>query len=164
MSITIAKPTVLDLLLLCNQARPDEIMQYEALVGKEWVTEEVAVDFFVRDGTKFVLLEGDKPICAGGYDLIIPGVWHSWMVGTMENWDTHWRSITKYSRRVMDGLFEEGARRLQTCVLAERKKACEWYVRGLKMQFEGSMRNFGSNGETMDMYARIREIGNGQFK
>lgn len=153
----LAKPMLLDLLNLCAKARPDEIEQYEALLGKPWSMEEVAVDFFNRPGVKYVLLDDNKPIVAGGYDLIIPGVWHSWMIGTPDNWEQYWRSITKYSRMVMDDLFDGGARRLQTCVLASRVKTCEWYVRGLKMQLEGTMRGFGMKGEDMAMFSRIKE-------
>lgn len=153
----LAKPSILDLLRLCLNARPDEIEQYEALIGETWNAEAVAVDFFNRQGVKFVLLDDNRPIGAGGYDLVIPGVWHSWMIGTPDNWEHHWRSITKYSRRVMEELFNGGARRLQTCVLASRAKTCEWYTRGLKMQFEGSMRGFGMNGEDMAMFSRIKE-------
>jgi len=155
--IRVLEPTLRDLLIICHQARPDEISQYEALFGKEWDFEEVAADRFSRGGIKFVMLDEDKPIVAGGYDLILSGVWQSWMIGTMDNWETHWRSITKNTRKVMTELLDGGARRLQTCVLSSRKQTCEWYVRGLKMQYEGSLRQFGANGETMDMYARVKE-------
>jgi hypothetical protein len=149
-------PTLGDLMLLCSKARPDEIEQYEALVGEEWDTEKVAVDHWQRPGVKFVLVADGKPIVAGGFDPVIPGVLQSWMVGTMDTWESHWRSITKYSRRIMDELLESGARRLQTCVLTSRYETCEWYKRGLKMEFEGTFRRYGAHGESMDLYARIR--------
>lgn len=159
--IGLCQPTIMDLLILCRNARPDEIQQYEALVGMEWDPETVAVDHFNRPGVKYVLLDDDTAICAGGFDQIIPGVWHAWMVGTMDNWGTHWRSITKWTRRVMEAMLEQDARRIQLCVLNSRQKACEWYVRGLKMRLEGHMQEYGSNGETMDMYARVKESSHG---
>jgi hypothetical protein len=154
----LVKPTLLDFLRLTLNARDDEIEQYEALMGKEWDAERVAVEFFGKEGVSFMLAHDSTPVVAGGYDLIFPGVWHSWMIGTYDNWEKHWMSITKFSRRVMDDLLMGGARRLQTCVLESRTKTCEWYVRGLKMQYEGSWRNYGINGEAMAMYARIGSI------
>ncbi len=155
--MTLARPTILDLLHLCHNARPDEIVQYEALTGNEWTTAFVANEIYNQPGLKFVVLRDDVPIVAGGYRPLIAGVWDSWMVGTMADWETHWRSITKFSRKVMELMFEEnGARRLQTCALASRTKTCEWYVRALKMQQEGILRGFGVGGEDVAMFSRIR--------
>ena len=156
----LVQPTMLHLLHLCSQARPDEIAQYEALVGRRWDIDAVAVDHYNRIGVKFALLAPDgMPIAAGGWDPIIPGVWQSWMVGTMDNWDRHWRSLTKATRHVMDVLMDDGARRLQTNALASRTAACRWYEKGLKMRPEGVMHNFGVNGEAVAMYARTRPGG-----
>jgi hypothetical protein len=161
MTLALAQPTMLDLLRLCHDARPDEREQYEELSGIEWIPDEVAADLYGRSGVKFVLLNHDSlPIVAGGYMPIMDGVYDSWMVGTMSNWNSHWRSITKYTRKVMNLMFTEvNARRLQTSVLASRTAACEWYVRGLLMQREGLLRGFGATGADMAMYARINEDG-----
>jgi len=160
--IQLAHPTMMDLLILCHGARPDEIEQYQALTGNAWTTDGVANENYNRPGVKFVLLDDDRPIVAGGWDMVIEGVWQSWMVGTMENWETHWRSITKYTRTTMDLMFQNGARRLQTFATAERARACEWYVRGLKMEPEGVMRGFGANGEDMAVFAKLVRNGHGQ--
>lgn len=158
----LVQPTMLQLLTLTAQARPDEIEQYEALVAREWNVDDVANDHYNRIGVKFCLTTDDgTPVAAGGWDPIIDGVWQSWMVGTMDQWGRHWRSITKASRRVMDRLEESGARRLQTNALASRAAACQWYVKGLKMQPEGVMRGFGMNGEDVAMFARVKEGANG---
>jgi len=157
----LAEPTMIELLFLCSEAREDEIEQYEALVGV-WDFERAAIGFYNKFGIKFSLLNDEgTAICAGGWEEIIPGVWQSWMVGTDNYWEKYWRSITKYSRRVMDGLFDTGARRLQTGALASRVEACNWYVRGLKMEREGLCRSFGLKGEDMATFVRIKEISNG---
>lgn len=150
-------PTIEEALAICRNARPDEQEQYYALTGKTWNPERVVHEICHKQGPKWVALDGDKPFIMGGYDHVVNDVWQSWMVGTMADWRTHWRSITKVSRKVMDALLATGARRLQTCVLASREQTCEWYVRALKMTFEGNMRGFGANGETMAMYARVKE-------
>ena len=57
----------------------------------------------------------------------------------------------------MQGLFDAGARRLQTGALASRTKAHEWYVRGLKMKPEGVCEGFGLGGEDMATFVRLKE-------
>jgi hypothetical protein len=151
-------PTMLDLLRLAAAARPDEIAQYEALVGEKWNVDQVANGHFNRSGVKFTLVDdSDNPIVAGGYDMVGPQVWQSWMIGTSASWDAHWRSITKATRFLMDDLLANGARRLQTSALADRAMACKWYVKGLKMTPEGIMRGYGVNGEDVATFARLRE-------
>lgn len=154
----LTQPTLADLMMLSGEARPDEIEQYEAIVGRAWDRDTVAVGHYNRDGVKFLLADAatGQPVCAGGWDPAGPDVWQSWMVGTMTNWDQHWRSITKASRLVMQRLFDAGARRLQTNALASRVAACRWYERGLLMQREGVMRGYGVNGEDVAMFARLR--------
>lgn len=150
-------PTLTDLMILVGEARPDEIEQYEAILGVAWDRDTIAVDHYQRHGVKFVLVDdGGDPVCAGGWDIVGPDVWQSWMVGTMSHWDRHWRAITKASRLVMSGLFDQGARRLQTNALASRTAACHWYERGLLMRPEGVMRGYGVNGEDVAMFARLR--------
>jgi len=153
----LVQPSMMDLLRLCYDARQDEIEQYESLIGP-WDYEEAAIAFHHRVGLKFGLMNNEgEVVCAGGWDPVIPGVYQSWMVGTDENWKRYWRSITKHSRIVMDALMKDGARRLQTGALASRTRACDWYVRGLKMQYEGTCKNFGFKGEDMVTFVRLQE-------
>jgi len=156
------QPALMDLLALCLDARQDEIYQYEALIG-DWDYEVAAIAFFQRPGIKFGLLTDEGVVvCAGGWEEQIPGVWQSWMVGTDDFWKKYWLSITKASRRVMSGLLEDpSVRRLQTSALSSRRRACEWYERGLKMKYESTCKNFGFNGEDIDVYVRFKESCNG---
>lgn len=143
---------------LCERMRPDEIEQYIALTQHDTFNPDlVALTFMNMPGLKFTLIDDDcLPVCAGGYHEVLPGIWQSWMVGTMDGWEKHWRSITKGSRWLMDGLFQMGARRLQTTALASRAHALQWYERSLGMQREGVMRGYGRNGEDVVMYGRVR--------
>lgn len=146
-------------LYLCDRMRQDEIEQYVVLTAANGYDPEVAARGFMNTpGHKFTMLGPDGlPLCAGGWQEVYPGVWQSWMVGSMDAWDSHWRSITKACRWFMDGLFEMGARRLQTNALASRTRAIEWYERGLGMSREGTWKKFGVNGEDVACFARIRE-------
>lgn len=147
------------LLYLCGVMRQDEIDQYVALTGADRYDPEVAAKGFINtQGLKFtVLMRDNTPAAAGGYEEVMPGIWQSWMVGSQAGWDEQWRSITKATRWLMGGLFEMGARRLQTNALASRTAAIEWYERGLGMVREGVWRKFGRNGEDVVAFACVRE-------
>ncbi len=152
------RATMVDLLRMCQDARPDEIEQYKAFVGPEWNVEDVVNDLFNRAGFKFALMDGNLPFCVGGWEPLIEGVYQGWMVGTVDNWDKYWRSITKFCRQSVELMFNlEDTRRLQIGVLASREKTCEWYSRGMKFHYECTMKNFGLQGEDMAIYVKFRE-------
>lgn len=143
---------------LCDRMRPDEIEQYVALTHADSYDPEVAARGFMNTpGVKFTIVSRcGMPAAAGGYQEVMPGIWQSWMVGSVEGWAECWRSITKGSRWVMDGLFQMGARRLQTNALLSRTAAIEWYEQGLGLQREGVMRGMGRGGEDVVLYAAVR--------
>lgn len=155
----LVKPTLLDLIRLHADARPDEIEQYTAITGARWDVDELAHHHFGLDGVKFCLLDhaGD-PVVAAGFHPVGARTMRSWMVGSMDAWADHWRTITKITRRTMDTLISQDISRLETYALASRTQACEWYERGLHMQFEGIQRCRGMNGEDVAMYSRIRRV------
>lgn len=145
------------LMMLCGDARPDEMAQYQALTGRPWQRDAVAVDYFTRSGESFLLIDAaGNPVAAAGWEPIGRGVWQAWMVGTLDGWGKHWRSITKLCRMVMEHMLANGERRLQLCCLQSRYNARAWYARGLKMHHEGDMTQFGAGGETASLYARVR--------
>jgi len=143
---------------LCEQMRPDERDQFVAFSFAEGYDPEMAAKQLIGlSGVKFTGLGKDgMPIYAGGFFELRPGVWESWMVGSMEGWATHWRHMTKTARWLMQSLLDTGARRLQTSVLASRVKTCEWYVRSLGMVHEGTQRQFGRNGEDVACFSRVK--------
>lgn len=154
----LVEPTLADVLRMAVGARADERAQWTAVTGDEWDADRIAVDHFTRAGIKYALVDEstNEAIVVGGYSMIGPQVWQSWMIGTPENWEAHWFAITKHTRRVMDGLLKSGARRLQTTALASRERAIHWYTKGLGMQQEGVMRGFGVNGEDVAIFARLK--------
>ena len=142
---------------LCEHAREDEKHQYMVLTNSETYDPDRAAYLFMgKQGPKFTALDDENlPAAAGGYEMIFDGVWASWMVGTKEGWDKHWRSITKGCRWIMDGLFDGGARRLQTMALANRKQAIQWYIDGLKMNPCGVWKAYGKKGEDVAFFERL---------
>lgn len=141
---------------VCDHMRPDEIDQYEAFYGP--FSPDVAAQGFINTaGMKFTVIGPDgMPAACGGYHEVARGVWQSWMAGTPEGWEKCWRSITKASLWVMDGLFEMGARRLQTNALASRTRAIDWYEKSLRLEREGTFRAYGANGEDVALFSRVR--------
>lgn len=148
---------------LCRRMRPDEVDQLRAFyaVDREDGTfdaDAVAAMLMVKQGPRYTVLQADGlPAVSFGMDLVHDGVWQPWMVGTMEGWESNWRSITKACRWVRDALFDNpDNRRLQMSALVSRTGACRWYERGLGMSHEGVMRGFGRNGEDIALYSVLR--------
>lgn len=148
---------------VCKNLRPDEIQQYEALSGvAKYEPEVAALGWCNTPGPKFGLVARDgTPLVIGGYIPVIDGVLHSWMAGTPQAWETHWRSITKAARWMGDILLASGARRLETVCLASRTLTIEWYIHSLRMQPDGVAVRFGRNGEDAARFVRLKEEDNG---
>ena len=154
---TLSAPNLMDLLKLCCNPQPDEIEQYISMTGEDWVVDKVAADLYQKEGIKFVLLEDDEPLVAGGFDYISPGVWQTWMLAKDDVWNVYGKEITRHCRKIMDELLNSHARRIQCWALASRTQACEWYEKGLKMERESTLRQYGVNGEDVAVYVKLRE-------
>jgi hypothetical protein len=148
---------------LCRRMRPDEIEQLRAFYAVDKVdgsfdADAVAVMLLGKRGPRYTIYQPDGfPAVSFGLDLVHDGVWQPWMVGTLEGWESSWRSITRGCRWVRDALFSEPAnRRLQMSALVSRAGACHWYEKGLGMSFEGVMRGYGRNGEDIALYSVLR--------
>jgi hypothetical protein len=131
---------------LAAHARPDEIAQFNALGGEGSIADYCNS----RRGPKFTVIADGLPVAAGGYFLVDERVWQSWMLGTMDGWRDHWRSITKAVRWLIDAMLETCADRLETYVLSSRTKAVEWYERALSF-----VRDDGFYDPVSSLYVRI---------
>lgn len=121
---------------LAANARPDEVAQWEYFQGRAYAPSDVVAYVRLHQGPAFCVLADGVPVAAGGYFYVAPGRWSSWMIGTMEGWALHWRSITKAARWMMWAMFQTGAQRLETLVQPSREKTCEWYIRALGLKRE----------------------------
>lgn len=153
---TLTKPLLADYIYCAHYLPEDQRRQWVALWdGKPYDSERLAIMLASRPGPKWALVEQDgKPVCIGGYDMIREGVWQDFLIGSVEGWQNHWRSITKHCRRVMDVMLKTEAWRLQTVSLADRTRAHQWY-RTLGLEYEGTLRAYGANGEDCFMFSRI---------
>ncbi len=155
-NMVVTKPQ--DLFWLVDRMRPDEAEQLHAFYDMQGQA-DVLRFFLNKTGPAFTILDAKGiPVCAGGWESVTDGVMQSWMLGSMEAWDEHWRSITKGARWLMEELlYRRGIRRLQTNALASRAAACDWYVKGLRMEPEGVWRKFGRQGQDVACFARVAE-------
>lgn len=156
----LVQPTVLDLGVLALDMREDERRQWCAITGAaEYDADLAAQNFISAPGVKFCLLDDDgRPVAAGGYIDKGFGVWQSWMVGTDVGWEKHWRTITKEVRKVMQAMFDGGARRLETEAMEDRRAAHVWYVRSLGMRREGVHLGKYADGSTAVSFGRVRNV------
>lgn len=149
------------LVYLADRMRQDEQRQFTVATGSAYSPDAAAqwlVNTAARSGVYAVtvLRTDGLPAAAGGFEMVAPGVWQSWMVGSEEGWAEQWRSLTKATLWLMDRVFEGGAHRLQTCATTERERAIEWFERSLGFKPEGVFRHYGPLGEDIAHFARLR--------
>lgn len=160
--MNLIEPTVADIAYLCQRMRADEQDQFCALNNlAEYDANAAARQLVALPGMAFCLLADDGlPVAAGGFVQVRPGVWQSWMVGTEDGWEKHWRDLTKACKRVMRGLLDSGTcHRIETVALASRTKAGRWYMKSLGETFEGVQRGWFPDGRDAAWYAKVKEQG-----
>lgn len=157
--IHLGVPTVVDLAYLAEHMREDERAQWCALLGAESYDSDIAARIFATtQGFAWCLYEDDMPLVAAGLQPIQSGVYQTWMVGTADAWERHWRRITKECRRMFDGLLADGtARRIQTYALESRVFAHQWYAKGLGQHYEGTLAEWFTDGQNAVCYAVTRK-------
>lgn len=142
---------------LAEHMRPDEQANWLAITGLEAYDPDVAVKaMLATEGMAFAVLREDgTPAVAGGFTNLRGNAWDGWMVGSLDGWETHWRSITKAVRWLIREMLAQGATRLAVTTICERLEAREWYERALGMRCEGILRGAGAHGENMAVYAKV---------
>lgn len=154
---TYRNPTLVDFLTVCTQITADQRNQLEVLTGDSYSAENTAAHYFQAAGPKWVLCEDDTPVAVAGFTPIRPGVWQDWMITTDRCWEPDaWRATTRHTRKALDSMLTNGAHRLQCVSLASRTEAHKWY-RLLGLEFECTLRGYGSNGEDAFMFSRVRK-------
>lgn len=155
----LSKPLLLDYVYITHRLPYDQQRQWEALTGTPFEAERMALSLASRLGPRWALIDTDEtPLAIGGYEMLREGVWQDWLIGTEDAWRTRWRSITKHCRRMMDLMLRHEAHRLQTIALAERTAAHKWFG-ALGLEYEGTLRGYGYNGEDCVIYSRVRKGG-----
>ena len=147
--------TLLDMLMVCSAIPKDEQDQFEAFAGMDYDYEFAAMHWYQTPGPKWTIVAYGRPIVVAGFTALRPGVWQDWLFSTPLAWEGYWRSVTKFSKRVMDEMLQGGAHRLQCVSLASRIQAHKWYG-ALGLGLEGTLRGYGARGEDALMFSRLR--------
>lgn len=150
---------------LCHNMAESERRQSVLVAGGDPSVDEYDPSIAFRtlssyEGIAFFYLGDDSmPVAAGGYrhDGAVGGVWQSWMIGTDDGWKRYWRDLTKGSLWLMAQLFDGGARRLETTVIASRTDAQKWYTDFLGLTLEGERRGYLPNGESIMLFGMTEE-------
>jgi hypothetical protein len=142
---------------LADHLRPDEIEHWLAITEAATYDPDVAARACMNTpGLAFTVMGSDGyPVAAGGFHEIAPGVWKGWMVGTMDGWRKHYRSITRATRWLMGQLIQVGAKRFCVNTLVSRTGATRWYERALGMVHDGTLRQPGKPEQRIGFYSHI---------
>lgn len=146
-----------DIEFVALHMRADERAQWCANTGRAdydpWLCARTLAH---QDGPQFTLLDPDGTIIAvAGFVPQRPRVFQTWAAAVAGSWEAgYWRDITAHCRDQMDLLFADDAQRIETIALASRTEAARWYRKGLRQQFEGTMRRYFADGQDAVLYAR----------
>lgn len=150
---------MLDIWIMCNSLRPDDVEHYMAFSFlPEWDFEAAASEFHSRPGLKFCYQsDSGYPLAVMGFTPMTRGCVDAWMCSPLSTWESCSFGLTRAARWAMACMFDKaGVRRIQTETITSRESACEWYERGLKMKPEGVKPSFGRNGESVACFSRLR--------
>lgn len=156
--VRISTPILEDYAHVARNMRPDEIEQFLAYSGiEEYRPDTAARALAMLPGPSYTLLDrSGYPFLVGGFEPIHPGVFHGWMMGTMDGWEGHGKTITRVCRRFIDQMLRTDAHRVQLAALTTRTQAHDWYERGLGMEREGILRSYTASGADVAMFAKVR--------
>ena len=113
---------------------------------------EAAAKEWGRAGPAFTLLLDGEPEACGGIMMRDPGFGECWLVVPRVNHGcTIYRNVLRKMHELLD---VRKFRRLQAFVMADFDNGVK-LVQRLGFEKEGSLRQFGPGGETVDIYARV---------
>ncbi len=152
-------PLLLDFIRVCIRMPEDERAQLEAFTGEKYDVDGAAVGNYSVPGPKWVLKDGDEPLCIGGFVPQRPGVYRDFMLTTPEAWEKHWFPITRIARRSMNAMFQSGTAHRLECVtpaarIAARPEVLRWYS-VLGYNREATLSGYCANGADAIIFSRV---------
>lgn len=138
--------------------RPDEIEQYLAVTGEtDYCPVSAAYEMARIVGPRWSIVDNDgKPLVTGGVQWLREGVGRAWMAGTMQAWQQHGIGITRICRKNFERCIDGGHfDRIEILALPHREGARDWYVRGLRFEYEGLRKRY-HHGHDFVAYAKTR--------
>jgi hypothetical protein len=155
-------PLLLDFIRVTIDMPQNERETFEATTGEKYDVDSIAVGNFMVAGPKWVIKNGDKPLCVGGFAPLRPGVWRDFMINSPEAWSLHWFPITRICRRMLDAMFTSGqAHRLECVTTAHRvqKHPCieRWYS-AIGYEREAVLRGYCADGSDAVMFSKVSHV------
>jgi hypothetical protein len=98
--------------------------------------------------------QGVPQAALGAMPLAMAGHWSAWLIAT-DAWGSVWRAAHRWAVQVLVPTLEaRGARRCTAICPADNLPAGR-FLRGIGLQEEGVMRNFGRDGADYRLFARV---------
>ena len=96
MSLTLSRPTVVDLAVLANAMSAEERRQYETATGLPHSADGVARSVVLFGGVEYLALDdAGNPVSAFGCFPLGGGVWQTWMVSRHDAFALHGRALSR---------------------------------------------------------------------
>lgn len=146
-----------DFLRVVQDAPADERRQWEANTGLTWDTDLVVRGMSRTPGAQYAALDAaGNAYVVGGMEPVRSGVIECWMLATETAWRDRYVQITRFCRRLVNQMLDNGIHRVQVYVLASRTDAMRWYETALGMTREGLHRGYFADGSDAISYAKVR--------
>lgn len=152
MNRTVRQMTLDDALYVIRNMRASDRAALRAL-QPTMTDEQFAID---RLQTTYhcVLSAGPTPVAIGGVNVQPSGTAVAWLIATDEI-NKVGKSLVRFCNQFARELFEHGGvHRIEGYVLAGVPD-CERFARFFGLQFEGTRRKAGANGEDISIYGRV---------
>lgn len=155
-------PYLLDFIKVCAKLPMDERAQLESFVGETYDIDRAAVGNYEVPGPKWVVKDGEEPICIGGFVQQRHGVWRDFMLTTPEAWSKqYWFTVTRICRRAMDAMLASGEAHRLECIapaarLAYRPEIERWYNL-LGYIREAPLWRYCADGTDAVIFSRVRK-------
>lgn len=156
MSLVLRDPNLLDTALCAVNLIEADRAQWIEFGGPHYSSADaIALECWNYPGPKWAICdETGMALAVAGCRRMRPHVYQSWFLSGNELW-AHGKAVTAVTRKVMQGMLEDDAHRIETLCLASRKDARSWYVQ-VGLHFEAEFQNYGVSGAAAAQYAIYR--------
>lgn len=154
-------PLLIDFISIAQRLPQDEIDQIEAMTGRQFEIDGVALGAYMVQGPKWVAKIGTRPLSIGGFNQERPGVWRDFMMNTPESFaPENFVPVTRHCRRIMNMMLKSGNAHRLECIVPERRlldrpEIERWY-HTMGYRREAVMQAYLANKYPAVMFSRIR--------
>lgn len=154
-------PMLIDFISVAQRLPQDEIDQIEAMTGRQFEIDGVAIGAYTVQGPKWAAKIGNRALSVGGFNQERPGVWRDFMMNTPESFaPENYVQLTRHCRRIMNMMFKSGSAHRLECIvplsrITARPELVRWY-KAVGYTQEAVMQAYLANKYPAVMFSRIR--------